>query len=189
MVHRERPRGGTGDVSPAPRGSRRLLALARRGPREVARVALCEFVLSWDLFPESLIFASLRAVGVDVATPCGLKAARIQTRDFSVGAHSWVNRGLVVEGAGAVSIGEGTLVGPEVMMVTSTHRRTEDGRVDPRATYEPVRVGDRCWIGARVTIVPGVTIGDDVSIAAGAVVASDLGPGGLYGGVPARRLR
>lgn len=177
-------------MTPAPRrGLRGLLALARRGPREVARVALCEYVLSWDVFPESLIFASLRLVGVDVATPCGLKAARVQTRNFSVGARSWINRGLFVEGAGAVCVGEETLVGPEVMILTSTHARDGDGRIDPQATYEDVRLGSRCWIGARVTIVPGVTIGDDVTVAAGAVVASDLGPGGLYGGVPARRLR
>ena len=176
-------------MSPAPHGVRGLLALARQGPREIARVALCEHILSWDVMPESLIYACLREVGVHVATSCGLKAARIQTRDFSVGANSWVNRGLYVEGAGTVSIGEGTLVGPEVMILTSTHSRTSDGHIDARATYESVRIGDRCWLGARVTIVPGVTIGDDVAVAAGAVVASDLGPGGLYGGVPARRLR
>jgi acetyltransferase-like isoleucine patch superfamily enzyme len=163
--------------------------LAQKGPREVARVVFCEHVLSWDVFPESLIHASLRALGVDVATPSGLKGARIQTRDFSIGKRTWVNRGLYAEGEGRITIGEGTLIGPEVMIITSTHARDERGLVDPHATCAPVRIGDRCWIGARVTIVPGVSIGDDVTVAAGAVVASDIGPGGLYGGVPARRLR
>lgn len=167
----------------------RLRLLAKKGPREVARVAFCEHVLGWDIFPESLIYASLRALGVDVATPSGLKGARILTRDFSIGERSWVNRGLYAEGEGRITIGEGTLIGPEVMIITSTHARDDDGHIDQDATYQPVSIGDRCWIGARVTIVPGVSIGDDVTVAAGAVVASDLGPGGLYGGVPARRLR
>jgi maltose O-acetyltransferase len=52
-----------------------------------------------------------------------------------------------------------------------------------------VRIGDRCWIGARATILPGVSIGDGTVVAAGAVVTKDCEPDALYAGVPARRLR
>jgi maltose O-acetyltransferase len=56
-------------------------------------------------------------------------------------------------------------------------------------SYHGVRIGDRCWIGARATILPGVSIGDGTVVAAGAVVTKDCEPGAVYGGVPARRLR
>jgi maltose O-acetyltransferase len=50
-------------------------------------------------------------------------------------------------------------------------------------------VGDGSWIGANVTILPGVTIGKDCVIGAGAVVTSDCAPNTVYAGVPARPIR
>jgi maltose O-acetyltransferase len=165
-------------------------ALSRRlGVREFARRVVTGYLVPSEYFPESLIFSCLRAVGLDVAEPCGLRCARLQTDDLSIGRGTWANRGLYVEGRGRVAIGAGVLIGPEVLIVTSTHERDESGAISAESSYAPVTIGDRCWIGARVVILPGVRVFDDVTIAAGAVVASDIGPGGLYGGVPARKLR
>lgn len=50
----------------------------------------------------------------------------------------------------------------------------------------PVRIGSGCWIGANVTVLPGVNIGNGCVIAAGSVVAMDCEPDCLYAGVPAR---
>ncbi|HUX05513.1 MAG TPA: DapH/DapD/GlmU-related protein [Acidimicrobiales bacterium] len=168
---------------------RRLGELRRRGPRGIARACLTNYLIPSDFFPRDLIVPSLRAVGLEVAASCGLKGARIQTTQLSIGAGTWANRGLYIEGDGPVSIGKGVLLGPEVLIVTSTHERDDEQRVRPDATHRAVRIGNGCWIGARVVILPGVTIHDDVTVAAGAVVASDVGPGGLYGGVPARKIR
>lgn len=52
-----------------------------------------------------------------------------------------------------------------------------------------VSIGDSCWLGARATILPGVTIGEGTIIGAGAVVTEDCKPGAVYAGVPARRIR
>jgi len=52
-----------------------------------------------------------------------------------------------------------------------------------------VRIGDRCWLGARAMILPGVTVGEGTIIGAGAVVNKDCEPGAVYAGVPARRVR
>jgi acetyltransferase-like isoleucine patch superfamily enzyme len=52
-----------------------------------------------------------------------------------------------------------------------------------------VTVGDKVWIGARVTVLKGVTIGDGAVVAAGALVTDDVPPRALVGGVPARVLR
>ncbi|MHB1087367.1 MAG: acyltransferase [Acidimicrobiales bacterium] len=158
-------------------------------PRDVLREILTKYLLPSNLFPEWLIFRTLKVSGFVVAQPCGFSAARIQTPSLTVGSRSWANRGVYIEGRGAVCIGDDVLIGPEVLIVTSTHTRADGGRVRASSTYLPVRIGDHCWLGARAVILPGVTIADDVTVAAGAVVASDIGPGGLYGGVPARRLR
>ncbi len=170
---------------------RRQLARIRRlsEPRDVLRAILTRYFLPSDLFPEWLVFRTLKFSGFSVVQPCGFSCARIQTADLSVGVRSWANRAVCIEGRGSVVIGEDVLIGPEVLIVTSTHERTQGARVRSTSTYMPVRIGNHCWLGARVIVLPGVTIADDVTVAAGAVVASDLGPGGLYGGVPARRLK
>ena len=56
-------------------------------------------------------------------------------------------------------------------------------------SFLPVSIGDGVWIGAGATVLAGVSIGDGCVIAAGAVVATDCEPNGLYGGIPARRIR
>lgn len=53
----------------------------------------------------------------------------------------------------------------------------------------PIRIEDGCWIGANVTILPGVTIKAGTVIAAGAVVIHDCDENALYGGVPAKKIR
>jgi maltose O-acetyltransferase len=77
----------------------------------------------------------------------------------------------------------------EVLIVTSDHPlEAETGHWQRATTPRPVTIGDRVWIGARAIICPGATIDSDVVVAAGAVVAGHLEAGGIYGGVPAKRL-
>jgi maltose O-acetyltransferase len=57
------------------------------------------------------------------------------------------------------------------------------------AKAAPVRIGNDVWIGGNVTILPGVTIGNNVVVAAGAVVTKDVPDNSLVGGVPARIIR
>ena len=66
-------------------------------------------------------------------------------------------------------------------------RRTAAG-VSKVPRGRPVKIGDRAWIGARAMILPGVTIGDDVVIGAGSVVARDCLEPGVYVGSPARKV-
>ncbi|NMO90352.1 DapH/DapD/GlmU-related protein [Actinomycetospora sp. TBRC 11914] len=130
-----------------------------------------------------------RAVGMDIRTP-GIFDGCIFSgrRHVRIGAGSFVNRACYFDSAGPITIGEHTDVGMCVLFVTATHRRTDRG-FDHRSTALPIVIGDRCWIGARATILPGVAIADDVVIAAGAVVARDCPVPGLYAGVPARLIR
>jgi maltose O-acetyltransferase len=75
------------------------------------------------------------------------------------------------------------------MIITSTHPIDGDGQVARMPVPSQVSIGDRCWLGARVTVLPGVTVGEGTIIGAGAVVTKDCKPGAVYVGVPARQVR
>lgn len=93
---------------------------------------------------------------------------------------------------GPLEIGNDVMMGPEVMIFTSNHEisRTDipmnvQGFTSPRK----VIIGNDVWIGARCIILPGVNIGDGAILAAGAVVAKDVPPFAIVGGVPAKVLK
>lgn len=141
----------------------------------------------------------------------GLRAWLLARRGVTVACGARIAGGSRVVGYGDVSIGEGTWLGPfalivshpeapiaigarcdiapEVCILTGSHEIGGPERRGGTGTASPVRIGDGCWIGARATILPGVTVGDSVIVAAGAVVAADVPPNALVGGVPARIIR
>lgn len=94
-------------------------------------------------------------------------------------------------GRGA-SIGDNVMMGPECMIFTRNHAFA---RVDipmnqqGMKEFEPVSIGNDVWIGARVTILPGVHIADGCIIGAGAVVTKDIPEYAIVGGNPARVLK
>jgi len=110
--------------------------------------------------------------------------------DIHIGEHSTINRECYFENVANVTIGTYCGLSIGVMVVTSNHslgpphaRSVSDWR------YESVTIEDGCWIGARATIMPGVTIGRGCVVGAGALVRDDCEPNGLYVGVPAKRIR
>ncbi|WP_125774735.1 acyltransferase [Antribacter gilvus] len=95
------------------------------------------------------------------------------------------------ETTGRIEIGANALLAPEVFVTASNYDvDAGDGPVSdlPRREAD-VRIGADTWLGARVVVLPGVTIGDGTVVAAGSVVAKDLPPGVVAAGVPARVLR
>lgn len=88
-----------------------------------------------------------------------------------------------------VRIGSHVMLGPGTTISTVNHPLSPAGRRRHGAQATPVTIGDDVWTGANVTILPGVTIGDNVVIAAGAVVTKDVPSNSLVAGVPARILR
>lgn len=85
------------------------------------------------------------------------------------------------------TIGNNVMMGPDVIICTQNHKYT-------RETFEgfirkPVIIEDNVWIGYRVIILPGVTVGKNSIIGAGAVVTKDIPPYSVVGGVPARVLK
>jgi maltose O-acetyltransferase len=117
---------------------------------------------------------------------------------ISLGEQAEVNYGIVIVGRGrkppAVSLGDRSAVGPYVCFVTSSYpdysRLAE--RPDVQRTikkFQPIRVEEDAWIGAGVTILPGIVIGRGAIVAAGAVVTKDVEPYTVVAGVPARVIR
>lgn len=101
----------------------------------------------------------------------------------------YMNRGVYIEAVDRVEIGTGCSLGMFVLVVTSHHGVGPSGAWEPTPTGRPVTIGDRVWVGARATILPGSRIDPDVVVAAGAVVTGHLRSWGVYAGVPARRIR
>ena len=86
-------------------------------------------------------------------------------------------------------IGSDVMMGPDCVIYTRNHRFDRldiPMREQGYGPVEPVVIGDDCWIGGRVTILPGVHIGNGAVIAAGAVVTKDVPPYAVVGGVPAK---
>jgi maltose O-acetyltransferase len=116
-----------------------------------------------------------------------------------IGARSFVNVNCVFLDSARIEIGPDTLNGPAVQLLTVTPPlRAEDRSVTQRATTgsapyrtlaRPIRIGARCWIGAGTIVLPGVTIGDDVTIGAGSIVTADVPAGSLALGQPCRVQR
>ena len=102
---------------------------------------------------------------------------------------SFVNSGCYFEAAAPIRIGRDCQLAMQVMITTSTHAVGPGGLVSRVPTCAAVTIGDGCWLGARCLVLPGVTIGDGVLVAAGAVVTEDCAPHGLYAGSPAIRKR
>jgi maltose O-acetyltransferase len=151
----------------------------------------------------------VNVVAANYVLPVSMRARLMRLAGLTVGDETVVKSRCTFAGPGPVSIGSGCYIGfcgsfdasgaieiadrvniaHGVSVVTATH---EIGNREQRASTpvrRPVRIGAGCWLGASVTVLPGVTIGDGCVIAAGSVVAADCDPDGLYGGIPARRIR
>lgn len=108
-------------------------------------------------------------------------------KNITIGKNVFLNMGCKFQDQGGIFIGDGSLIGHNVVLATLNHA------MDPedRATMipAPIHIGKRVWIGANATVLPGVTIGDGAIVAAGAVVTKDVPENTVVGGVPARVLR
>jgi acetyltransferase-like isoleucine patch superfamily enzyme len=89
--------------------------------------------------------------------------------------------------ADSVTIGSECTLSWDVQVLDNDfHTLTVNGVTRPM--HAPVRIGDRVWIGTGAIVLKGVTIGDGAVVAAGAVVSSDVPPGAIVGGIPAKQI-
>lgn len=134
-----------------------------------------------------------RMAGLNIQTDKIKKSVYFHTKQVDIGKGSFINSFTKMFSAplsdGKITIGENCYIGMSVLLCTHTH---EVGDQKCRATIDkfyPIIINDGCWLGANVTVLPGVTIGEGCIIGAGAVVTEDCEPNGLYVGVPAKRKK
>lgn len=108
-------------------------------------------------------------------------------QNITVGKGVFINSGCCFQDQGGIEIGDGTLIGQQVVIATLNHSLAPRNRKD--MIPAPVKIGKNVWIGAHATILPGVTIGDNAVIAAGAVVTRDVSRNTVVGGVPAKVIK
>lgn len=110
-------------------------------------------------------------------------------KNITIGNNVYINFGCVILDCGQVSIGDDTLIGPNVGIFSGNHAADAVERTAGGLIPKPVAIGDRVWICGNVSIVPGVRIGDESVIGAGSVVTHDIPSGVIAVGNPCRVLR
>lgn len=106
------------------------------------------------------------------------------------GPSTYVNRHTMFDVEERLELGARTMIGPFCYLTDHDHRITPGGApADGPLVAKPVKIGERCWIGAHVTVLKGVTIGDGTVVGAGSVVTRSLPANVIAVGNPARVLR
>ncbi len=95
-------------------------------------------------------------------------------KQISVGRRFFANFNLTILDEAAVTIGNDCFIGPNVGIYTACHSTNPIERNSRNEWAKPVKIGNNVWIGGNVTILPGVSIGDNVTIGAGSVVTKDI---------------
>ena len=135
--------------------------------------------------PDIARYLLAQVLGVDIRPPLRVDYGH----NISIGDASWANYGLTVLDVAPVVIGTDVLIGPNCSLYTAIHP-TEPG--PRRAKWEssaPITIEDNVWLGGSVVVCPGVTIGENSIIGAGAVVTRDIPANCIAVGNPARVIK
>lgn len=145
--------------------------------------------------PVNLFSKQIRAFCVKgfcdkVGRNVNIQRKAIISKNFSIGDNSGIGEDSIV--GKYTTIGDNVMMGPQCCIYTRNHRHDyinipmiEQGMEE----WKPVTIGNDVWIGYRVTILPGVKIGNGVIIGAGAVVCKDVPDFSIIGGNPAKVLK
>lgn len=110
-------------------------------------------------------------------------------RHIRVGDNFYCNVNAVFLDTNWITIGNNVKIGPRVNLLTAGHPIDAQTRISLLEFSKPIVIGDNTWLGGNVTVLPGVTIGSNTVIGAGAVVTRDIPSGVIAVGNPARVLR
>lgn len=109
--------------------------------------------------------------------------------NIHIGEHFFANFDCVFLDAAPITIGNNVMVGPKTCIYAIGHPLDAEERKRSIGLPSPVTIGDNVWLGGGVTILPGVTIGENTVIAAGSVVTKDVPANVVAAGNPARVIK
>ena len=108
-------------------------------------------------------------------------------RFITLGKNVFINHACSFLDMGGITIEDGVMIGPHVNLTSETHPLNPNER--ETVIPKPILIRRNAWIGAAATILPGVTIGENAVIAAGAVVSRDVPANAVVAGVPAKVVK
>lgn len=161
--------------------------------KQIISITIWNFLVNWlgnsILVPNRLRYLIYKIAGMKTQSSNIRSGCMFRGKGLVIEKGVLINHNVFIDSWESVLIKENTSIAFDVMICTSSHKI---GYIYNRAgvSYRrPIVIGKGCWIGARATILPGVTLGDGCVIAAGSVVNMDCNQNTLYAGVPAREVR
>ena len=148
------------------------------------------------ILPETRCFALKRSLwrwaGVIIGQRVRIcsSAFILGTGELKIGEDTWIGHQVFIETGSKVTIGSFVDIGPRVYIGTGSHKIDAIGEhTAGEGTSEPITIENGVWLGANVTVLPGVTIGKKALVGAGAVVTHCIPPFKIAIGVPAACIR
>lgn len=159
--------------------------------RKIHAIAGCKKLNAVDPTDEAAQEAAIRELFGSAGTdPCVLPVFNCDSgKNIHVGDEFLANYNVTILDIAPVHIGDHVMIGPNTLIVTVNHPLSPRGRRQHLGQAKPVVIGNDVWIGGNCTILPGVTIGNNVVVAAGAVVTKDVPDNCVVAGVPAQKIR
>ena len=108
-------------------------------------------------------------------------------KNTTIGKNVFINFDCVFLDLGGITIGDGVLIAPKVSLLSEGHLINPNDRQSLVPGH--IHIKKNAWIGAAATILPGVTIGENAIVAAGAVVSKDVPANTVVGGIPAKHIK
>lgn len=106
---------------------------------------------------------------------------------INIGKNVFINHACSFLDMGGITIEDEVLIGPKVNLITENHPTNPTERRS--LITKPIVIKRKAWIGAGATILPGVTVGENSIVAAGAVVSKDVADNVIVGGIPAKFIK
>ncbi|MGL5191476.1 MAG: sugar O-acetyltransferase [Cetobacterium sp.] len=108
-------------------------------------------------------------------------------KNITIGKNVFINSNCQFQDQGGIRIGDGTLIGPNVLLATLNHgiEPEKRGNLYPKS----IQIGKGVWIGGNVSILPGVVLGDNVIVAAGSTVTKSFPSNCIIAGIPAKIIK
>jgi acetyltransferase-like isoleucine patch superfamily enzyme len=108
-------------------------------------------------------------------------------KNTKIGKNVFINFGCTFLDLGSITIEDNVLLAPGVKLLSESHPLSSEDRQS--LVPKPICIKRNAWIGANAMILPGVTVGENAVVAAGAVVSKDVPDNTVVGGIPAKFIR
>lgn len=151
------------------------------------------FAISYSYLSKILLLISnlrwkslVKYIGNKVVILSGTKI--IGPNNLEIDDHTWIGHNCFIMAGADIYIGKWCQIANNVI-ITSTNHKINGNKYFGNVEVKEIYIGNNVWIGSNAIILPGVKIGDNCVIAAGAVVTKDVPRNKIYGGVPAKEIK